>query len=55
MWTKDCHLLSGSVRIKSPASAVVDLQHPLKEVLGGGQEWDTLYSGENWQNRPSDT
>ena len=31
-----------------------DLSHPLKGVQSGNQEWGTLCSGRNWQNKSSD-
>ena len=31
------------------------LSTPLKGVQGENQEWGTLCSGKNWQNRPSDS
>ena len=39
------HLPSTSTRIKLWAAAAADLQHLLKGVQGGGQEWGTLCSG----------
>ena len=44
-----CHgyVPSTSTRIKSGATAAVDLQHPLKEVQNKEQNWDTLYSGKS--------
>ena len=52
-----CHgcLPFTSTRIKSCAIAAADLQHLLKEVQDGDQEWGTLCSGKNWQSRPSDS
>ena len=40
-------------RIKLGAAIAGDLQHPLKGVQGGDQEWGTLCFGKNWQNRSS--
>lgn len=45
--TKQYHLPSGSLRMKSLASAVPNLQ-------SDDQEWGTLHSRKNWQNRLSD-
>ena len=53
--TKNCHLPSGSAKMKSLATAVADLQRTLKGAQGGDQEWGTLCSGKNWQNRSSDS
>ena len=52
MPTKNGHLPPASKGIKSLATAVI--QHPLKGVQGGDQEWGPLCSGKNWQKRPSD-
>ena len=46
---------SGSTRMKSPATAVADLQHTQKGAQGGDQEWCALCPGGNWQNGPSDS
>ena len=54
MSTENRHLPSASTRTRSLVTAVTDLQ-TLKEVQGGDQEWGTLCSGKNWQNRPSDS
>ena len=51
MLTKNHLLLFDSTRINSLAPAVTDFQYILKEVQGGDQEWGTLCSGTNWQNR----
>ena len=40
--TTNWHLPSTSSRIKSGAATAADLQHPLKGVQGGDQEWDTV-------------
>ena len=48
------HLPSTSTRVKSCAAVAADLQHPLKRFQGGEQNWGTLCSGENWQNRSVD-
>ena len=40
--TKNLHLPSASVKIKSIATAANDLQYTPKEVQGGDQEWGTL-------------
>ena len=53
--TTNGHLPSTSTRIKSWAAAAADLQHPRKGAQDGDQEWGTLCSGKNWQNRPSDS
>ena len=50
--TTNWHLSSPSTRIKSWAHSV-DLQHPLNWVQGRDQEWGTLCSGKNCQNRSS--
>ena len=49
------HLPSTSTRIKSWATSTTDLQHPLKGVPGGDQEWGILCSGRNCQNRSTDS
>ena len=48
--TENWHM-SSSIRIKSLATAVTDTP---KGVQGGDQEWGTLCSEKNWQNRSSD-
>ena len=53
--TKNLHLPSASVKIKSIATAATDLQYTPKEVQGGDQEWSTLSSGKNWPNSPLDS
>lgn len=47
-----CQVPSASGGIKSQATAVTDLQQPLKGIQDGDQGWGTLYPGQNWQNRP---
>ena len=39
----------------SHAVKATDLQHPLKGTQGGEQKWGNRCSGENGQNRPSDS
>ena len=48
------HLSSTSAKTRSGAAAAADLQHPL-EAQGEAQKWGTLCSGENRQNRSSDS
>ena len=51
---ENCHLPSASTSIKSLANSAPELQDILK-FQGGDQEWGTLCSGKNWQNRFSDS
>ena len=53
--TKNWHLPTAFTKIKSHTIVAADLQHPLKGVQGGDQEWGTLCSGKHWQNRPLDS
>ena len=52
---KNCCLPSASTRMKPLATAVADPQHTPKGVQGRDQNWGTLCSGKNWQNRTSDS
>ena len=38
----NCKLPSASARIRSMATVATDLQHPLKGIQGGDEEWGTL-------------
>ena len=51
--TKNDHLNLLLTRINSLVTAFADLQHTLKRIQGGDQEWVTPSSGKHWQNRPS--
>lgn len=53
--TKNLHLLSASIKIKSIATAAADLQYTPKGVQGGDEECGTLSSGKNWPNSPPDS
>ena len=53
--TKNDHLNLLLTRINSLVTAFADLQHTLKRIQGGDQEWVTPSSGKHWQNRPSDS
>ena len=53
--TKNWHLLCASIRIKSLATAVTNIQQNLKGLQGGDKESGTQCPGKNWQNRPSDS
>lgn len=55
MPTKNHLLLFTYTRINPLAPAITDIQYILKEVQGGDQEWGTLRSGKNWQNRITDS
>lgn len=48
-----CHL--PHTRVKSRATAPKHFQHPLKGVQGGDLGSGSLYSGNNWHNRLSDS
>ena len=53
--TRHGHLPSTSTRIRLCAAEAADFQQPLKGVQGGEQKTGTLCSGENWQDKSSDS
>ena len=53
--TKNRHMSSASIRTKSQTATAADLQQTLKGDQDGDEKGGTLCSGENWQNRSSDS
>ena len=50
--TENRHLSSTPTRMKSSATAAMDLQHALRGIQSGAQERGVLCSAKNWQVKP---